>query len=184
MRWAIAVHDAGSYPGAPKERPWGDAEKKMLQFTEKKLEVHHVNITNLDLAARQCDKMYAKKVSSAMTLLECGKKVKFVQYEYFDDAQPSCPAMDAINDAATKDKHGVRRVHGKDISTHVTNADEVYAYFMGHPFISFQERLRRANANTNKNLSMYSVGDRPGEQKNSFHEMMTALESRRPGKAP
>jgi len=157
MRWSLSEYDTVHLRG----------KRAHLQFEpdaeDRRVEMHHVDIEALANIAHKQVQIYGQKARYAKELNKCGKKVTFVQYEYFLDSSPTCSQLEAPTSTER-----VHRVHSNRLADFVENPDEVFALFAGGIFPSFSKVYAKiccdqkgGRTDIFKTMNFYKLGDIP-----------------------
>jgi hypothetical protein len=161
MRWSLSEYDAVHLRGKEVHLQFANVNSK-----DRRVEMHHVDIKALTTIAHKRARVYGKKARYAKELNKCGKKVTFVQYEYFLDSSPTCPQLEAPTAGSR-----VHRVHSSRLADFVENSDEVFALFAGERFPSFSQLYTEIFCGGKKGgckdiffkKNFYKLGDIPGD---------------------
>mmetsp|Transcript_21953 Transcript_21953/g.36765 ORF Transcript_21953/g.36765 Transcript_21953/m.36765 type:complete len:298 (-) Transcript_21953:121-1014(-) len=149
MRWAVSEYDTHVL-----------LHNEHLQFGNESVSHHSIHMPDLMKIVKSKLQVYDDIVKDAHNVLLCGKKVKFVLYEYFEDVGPTCPGMN----------HSVKRVHSHRLSDFISNVHDLYQYFAMHQTDSFASKVDRSKLFQHEKFSIYKVGEVPGKRKKSKHK--------------
>ena len=123
---------------------------------EKHIAQHSIDTRIFGENVKKKMQVWKHQIYFATKVQECGKNVKFVIYEIFEDVQPSCAELES--------SHGVHRVHGHRITDLIANAAEVIKFVNSGNYPSWGSLLHASKFKV-QNDSIWKVGDMPHKGK-------------------